>query len=83
MLSYWQRLMILAHLECSHTSGGVVTLSFSLWEKKNDSIAFVGYWIIPRVVLEASQIETDLAVSNNRFAFCSLRILPFIGAVNR
>lgn len=51
--------------------------------EKNYSIAFVGYWIIPRVVLEAGQIETDLAASNNRFVFCSLRILPITGAVNR
>lgn len=70
-------------LECSHTSGSVVTHSFSLWEKKNYSIAFVGYWIIPRVVLEAGQIETDLAASNNRFVFCLLLLLPFTGAVNR
>lgn len=52
-------------------------------EKKKYRIAFVGYWIIPRVVLEASQVETDLAASNNRFVFCSLLLLPFTGAVNR
>lgn len=67
----------------SHLGQCSNTLLLFVGENKNYSIAFVGYWIIPRVVLEAGQIETDLAASNKRFVFCSLLLLPFTGAVNR